>query len=79
MYYGDNRDNTDDVMSVMQWVGVILILGIPIVNIIMYFIWAFSSTTNENLRNFCKATLLITAVAIVFIFLFAGCSMLLLS
>lgn len=37
----NNFRGTEDVISVWQWVGVIVVLGIPIVNIIMYFVWAF--------------------------------------
>ena len=72
-----NYGRTDSVMTVGEWIGVLIVLGIPIVNVIMYFIWAFSSTTNENLSNFCKATLLISLIVIAFAILFGGCAALL--
>lgn len=64
----------DEVMSVGKWIGVMFILAIPIVNIIMYVIWAFSSNTNPNLSNFCKATLLLGLISVFIAFAFAGCS-----
>lgn len=63
MFMNSNYNNSDEVMSVGQWIGVIIVLGIPIVNIIMYLVWAFSSTTNRNLSNFCKATMLIALIS----------------
>lgn len=73
----NNYRNTDEVMSVGQWIGVMIVLAIPIVNIIMYIIWAFSSNTNPNLSNFCKATLLLGLIGGFIAFFFAGCSSLL--
>ena len=70
----DNYRNTDEVMSVGKWIGVMLVLAIPIVNIIMYIIWAFSSSTNPNLSNFCKATLLLGLIGGFIALFFAGCT-----
>lgn len=69
-----NYRNTDEVMSVGYWILVMLVLAIPVVNLIMYIIWAFSSNTNPNLSNFCKATLIMGLVGILIAFTFAGCS-----
>ena len=41
-----------------------LILAIPCVNIIMYFIWAFGNG-NENRKNFCRAGLIFMLIAVV--------------
>lgn len=68
-----NFRQTEDVMTVWEWVGVIFVLGIPVVNIIMYFVWAFSSSTNQNLSNFCKATLLIALMGIGLAILLGAC------
>jgi len=45
-------------MTVGDWFVTILILAIPLVNIIMYLVWAFSSTGNINRKNFCIASLI---------------------
>ena len=58
--------NNEKPMSVRDWFVTILILGIPLVNLIMYLVWAFSSGTNLNKKNFCKATLIWILIGIVF-------------
>ena len=63
-------------MSVKDWFITILILAIPLVNIVMYLVWAFGSSGNLNRRNFCRATLLwiviVFAVAFVFLLMAGG-------
>jgi len=61
----DQAMNNEKPMSVGDWFITILILGIPLVNIIMYLVWAFSSGTNLNKKNFCKATLIWMAIGII--------------
>jgi len=67
----ENR-NVAPVMSLGDWIITFIILAIPIVNIVMLFVWAFSSGTNPNKANFCKAYLIIALVAIVLFLLFGG-------
>lgn len=62
----DQAMNNEKPMSVGDWFVTILILGIPLVNLIMYLVWAFSSGTNLNKKNFCKATLIWILIGIVF-------------
>ncbi len=38
---------------------------IPLVNLIMMFVWAFSSNTNPNKANYFKATLILFAIVMV--------------
>jgi hypothetical protein len=45
-------------MTVGDWMGTLLILSIPIVNIIMYLVWAFGNSGNVNRKTFCQATLI---------------------
>lgn len=52
-------------MTMGEWVVTLIIMAIPCVNIIMCFVWGFSSTGNLNRRNFCRAYLAIIAVAVV--------------
>ena len=61
----DQAMNNEKPMSVGDWFITILILGIPLVNLIMYLVWAFSSGTNLNKKNFCKATLIWMAIGII--------------
>lgn len=45
-------------MTVGDWMVTLLILALPLVNIIMLLVWAFSSTGNVSRRNYCRASLL---------------------
>lgn len=70
----ENRD-VAPVMSLGDWIITFIILMIPIVNIVMLFVWAFSSGTNPNKANFCKAYLILALIGIVVFFLFGGVAM----
>ena len=35
----------------------LLILAIPLVNLVMYLVWALSGAGNVNRRNFCRASI----------------------
>ena len=59
-----NQD-MDEVMSVKEWLITLLILCVPLVNIIMMFVWGFGSSTKPTKANFCKAYLILTAIVIV--------------
>ena len=59
-----NQDS-DEVMSVKEWLITLLILCVPLVNIIMMFVWGFGSSTKPIKANFCKAYLILTAIVIV--------------
>jgi hypothetical protein len=61
----DQVANNEKPMSVGDWFVTLLILAIPLVNIIMYLVWAFSSGVNLNKQNFCRATLIWMAIGIV--------------
>lgn len=67
----ENRSSAP-VMSLGDWIITFIILCIPIVGIVMMFVWAFSKSTNPNKANFCKASLILTLISIVLMFLFGG-------
>ena len=52
------------VVTVGEWVLTYLIAAIPLVGIIMLFIWAFGNDTNPNKANWAKAALIWTAIVI---------------
>lgn len=53
------------VVSIGDWVLTILILALPLINIIMLFVWAFGGGTNKTKANFAKANLIWMVIAIV--------------
>ena len=44
-------------MTVGGWMLTLLVLAIPIVNLVMYLVWALSGSGNVNRRNFCRASI----------------------
>jgi len=70
------ENRTAPVISLGEWIITFIVLAIPIVNIIMLFVWGFSSATNPSKQNFCRATLILYLVCAVLFFLFGGMAML---
>lgn len=50
------------VVSVKEWMLTMLVMAIPIVNIIMMFVWAFSNGENPSKANYFKASLIWAAI-----------------
>jgi len=63
---------SDSSLTLGTWVVTILLSMIPIVNIIMLFIWGFDSTTAPARRNYAHAQLIWMAVGIVLTIIFWG-------
>jgi len=57
-------DPNKAVMTMGERLITLIVLAIPCVNVIMYFVWAFGNG-NENRKNFCRAGLIVMAVGIV--------------
>ena len=53
------------VVSVKEWLITNLIMMIPLGNIVMMLVWAFSSNTNPNKANYFKAALILFAIVMV--------------
>jgi len=50
------------IITTSEWILTKLIVLIPIVNIIMLFIWAYNKKTDLNKSNWAKAELVVLAV-----------------
>ena len=57
-------------MSVKDWLITMLIMIIPIVNIVMLFIWGFGNP--DSRRNYARATLIWMAISFVLLIIFYG-------
>jgi hypothetical protein len=57
-------------VSLGDWVLTLIILCIPIVNIVMLFVWGFASGTHPSKQNFCRAYLILLAIGIAIAILF---------
>ncbi|MDP6504710.1 MAG: hypothetical protein QF886_13890, partial [Planctomycetota bacterium] len=51
-------------VSVGNWIVTYILLCIPIVNIVLLFVWAFGSNTPESKANWAKAMLLLMLIGI---------------
>lgn len=52
-------------MKTSEWVVTFIITAIPLVGLIMLFVWGFGSGANPNKANWAKAALLLYAILIV--------------
>jgi len=57
-------------VSIGEWVVTILIASLPIIGLIMLFVWAFGDGANPSKKNWAIATLIWFAIAIVLAILF---------
>ncbi|WP_455259354.1 hypothetical protein [Ruminococcus sp.] len=64
----NNMSNDEEHVSVLYWIGVFCINIIPcvgpIVYLVMMFVWAFGSTPKKSLKNFARAQLILSAIAL---------------
>lgn len=64
----DIKDN-EKVLTVKDWIIIQIIMMIPIVNIIMWIKWLVSDKTNQNLKNFLIASLIMIVIGMIIWFL----------
>ncbi|WP_279119502.1 hypothetical protein [Fusobacterium varium] len=63
----------EKVLGIKDWLKVLIIFMIPIVNIVMWIVWLVSEKTNLNLKNYLIASLtLIGIFLLLWIILFFG-------
>ncbi len=55
----------DDELSVGQWLGTLFLLCIPVVGLILLFIWAFGSNTQIDKKRYAQAQLIFAAIGLV--------------
>ena len=54
-----------DAVSMGEWMWTILLLCIPIVNLVLLIVWAFSGSANPSKANYCKAYLLWMVIGVI--------------
>ena len=62
-------EENNKIITTSEWIITKLIMFIPIVNIVMLIIWAFSQKTNINKSNWAKANLIIMIFRVMFYFI----------
>lgn len=58
-------DLREEPMTLWAWIGTWLLMLIPIAQLILPFVWAFSSSTNRSKKTFFQAYLIISLILIV--------------
>jgi hypothetical protein len=61
--------NQSDV-SIGEWIITFILMAIPLVNIIMIFVWAFGGNARPSKANWAKASLVLFAIGIVLSIIF---------
>lgn len=72
------ENESTNVVQTKEWVLTLFLTAIPIVNIIMLFVWAFGSATPPSKANWAKAALIWAAIGIIlylFVFVVFGVSL----
>lgn len=58
------NSNLEEPVSMKEWALTFLITMIPCVNIVMMFVWAFSSTEKKSKSNFFKVQLIFAGIVL---------------
>lgn len=64
------QTDLEEPVTMGEWAIAIILMMIPCVNIIMMFVWAFSSNTKKSKANFFKVYLIVMAVSLVLSMIF---------
>ena len=71
---GDSSQETDEApqsdgrevpMKIRNWIPVFILSAIPCVNIIMLFVWSFSSKTNKSKKSFAQLSLIVWLIGLI--------------
>jgi hypothetical protein len=57
-------------MSVKDWLITLLLMAIPVVGIVLLFVYAFGNNENVNKQNWAKAQLIMLAIVMVLVIFF---------
>ena len=61
-----------DPLRVGQYIGMLLLMCVPILNIILLFMWSFGGSVNLNKKNFARASLILGAIGLILSIVFGA-------
>ncbi len=67
----DMRPDKVKPLQTWKFVGMLILTGIPLINLIMVLIWSFSGGFNKNTRNFARAVLILWIAGLVLLIITA--------
>jgi hypothetical protein len=59
-------------LRVGQYIGMLLLMCVPILNIILLFVWSFGGSVNLNKKNFARASLILGAIGLILSIVFGA-------
>lgn len=62
--YQNNGQDTQP-LTVGQYIGMFILMAIPVVGFILMLVWAFGSNVNINKKNYCRAALILGLIGLV--------------
>ena len=71
VYQSPETKSDTSVLSLGNYLIMMIVTAIPIVGIVMLFVWAFGGT-NQNRKNFARAELIMVLIAIVLSFILSA-------
>ena len=63
--YREPETDLEEPISMGEWLVTMLLMLIPCVNIVLMFVWAFSSKEKKSESNYFKAALIFAAIVLV--------------
>ena len=63
--YREPETDLEEPISMGEWLVTMLLMLIPCVNIVLMFVWAFSTKEKKSKSNYFKACLIFTAIVLV--------------
>lgn len=64
VYVRNNEPHYDEHVSIGGWIGRWILMCIPIVNVVMLFVWSFGGTRKYSLKTWARARLLLALIII---------------
>ncbi|QAA35175.1 hypothetical protein [Clostridium manihotivorum] len=52
-------------MTLGNWVVTMILLAIPVVNLVLLFVWGFGTNVNKSKKTYCQANLIFIAIVFV--------------
>lgn len=59
-------------LGVGQYIGMFLLMCVPILNFILLLVWSFGSSVNPNKKNFARASLILGIIGLVLSIVFGA-------